>query len=215
MNPLDWLASGLEVMALQGFRSTVDGVPSLSNAVGIAVLAGMSTLAGHSAILFLNRVRGWRFWASFVLGGIFMALLYVAQGLLLWALAPVVTGTNVHVATAASVAMSSTAPLMLGVVELFPHLGMFFGRVLQGWALLCLWSLTLVAYDTSWWRSLIAAALAWLAMQLASRLLSAPVSWATGRLIKLVTGSTLVIQAHDVLAGSAFVPVQDPAEVSS
>lgn len=216
MNPLDWVAAGFQVMGLQGFSSGTAGVvPSLWNATGIAVLAGVSTLAGHSAILFLNRVRGWRFWASFLLGGLFMILLYAAQGVLLWVVAPLVTGTSVGIATAASIAMASTAPMMLGITELFPHLGMYFGRVLQGWTLLCLWSLTLMAYASTWWQSLIATALAWLAMQLASRLLSAPISWATGHVIKLVTGSTLVIQAHDVLAGSAFVPVHDPSEVAT
>lgn len=207
MNPLDWLAAGFEVMGLSGFRSDAAPVPSLWHAGGIAVLAGISTLAGHSAILFLNRVRGWRFWASFLLGGVFMVLLYVAQGVLLWAVAPLITGTTVPVATAAAVAMASTAPMLLGVVELFPHIGLFFGRVLQGWSLLCLWSLTVLAYDTGWWRALLATALAWLAMQLASRLLSAPVSWVGGHVIKLVTGSALVIRGHDILAGSVFVPV--------
>lgn len=207
MNPLDWLTSGLEVLRLRGIFAARMEVPSPVVAAGIALIAGVSTLLGHSAVLFLNRVRGLRFVGSLLLGGVFMALLYIAQGVLLWLIAPIVTGTDIGISTAAAVALASTAPLMLGVIELIPHLGMLIGRILQGWSLLCLWGLAVSAYATTWWQGLLATALSWLAMQLASRLLGAPVSWVTGHITMLVTGTRMVIQARDILSGAPFIPV--------
>lgn len=209
MNPLHWISVGFDVLGLRGVLTSSMEVPAVLVAVGIALLAGASTLLGHSAVLFINRVRGWRFAGSILLGGIFMALLYIAQGVLLWAIAPVITGTHVRLEVAAAVALASTAPLMLGLIELIPHLGILLGRILQGWSLLCLWGLTVSAYSATWWQGLLATALSWLAMQLASRLLSKPISWATNRVTRLVTGVTVVLQSGDILAGVPFVPVAE------
>lgn len=207
MSPLDWLTSGLEVLGLRGFFDASMRVPPPWVAAGIALLAGISTLLGHSAMLFINRVRGWRFAGSLLLGGVYMTLLYIAQGTLLWVVAPPITGTTLGIGATAAVALSSTAPMMLGLIELFPHIGLMLGRILQGWSLLCLWGLTMSAYATTWWQGLLATALCWLAMQVASRLLADPV-------LRLVTGTTLVLQARDILSGTPFIPnaEQSPSE---
>ena len=51
---------------------------------GIVFLAGVSTLLGHSAVLFINRVRRNRFIISLIVNGLVYIISYVVWGLVVW-----------------------------------------------------------------------------------------------------------------------------------
>lgn len=207
MNFFGWLTTIWDVASLRVVEDPSLGLPDLPTACLIALAAGVSTLLGHCAILFINRVRGVRFAAMLIVGGVFLALLYGIQALILWGVAGPVTQHGMRVTDLLAATLTSTAPLVYGFLVFIPHLGLLIGRILQGWSAICLWLLVTSAMDTSWWQSLIATGLAWGIMQLASRLLGRPVGYLTGRVWTLVTGRPAILDPRDVLAGAPFIPV--------
>ncbi len=208
MNLSDWFSALWDVAFLRVLNEPALALPDLESSTFIALAAGISTLLGHSAILFINRVKGLRFAAALLVGVIFLTLLLGIQGAVLWIIAPFITGTHVEVAGVLALTLAATAPQIYGVLCFIPHLGLLIGRVLQGWSGVCLWLLAMVSYSTTWWQALIATTAAWLLMQLVSRLLSRPVGAVAGRLWCLVTGTPAMLQARDVLVGAPFVPVE-------
>ena len=145
-----WLTTIWDVASLRVVEDPSLGLPGLPTAGLIALVAGVSTLLGHCAVLFINRVRGVRFLAMLVVGGIFLTLLYTIQALILWVVAGPVTQRGMHLTDLLAVTLSSTAPLAYGFLVFIPHLGLLIGRILQGWSAICLWLLVTAAMETSW-----------------------------------------------------------------
>ncbi len=206
-----WLTTIWDVASLRVIEDPSLGLPSLPTAGLIALVAGVSTLLGHCAVLFINRVRGVRFLAMLLVGGIFLTLLYTIQALILWVVAGPITQHGMHLTDLLAVTLSSTAPLAYGFLVFIPYLGVLIGRILQGWSAICLWLLVTAAMETSWWQALIATGLAWGIMQLASRLLGHPIAYLTGRVWTLVTGRPAILGPRDMLAGAPFIPVEAKA----
>jgi len=71
---------GLDSSMAEWFR---DYPHSLEISITIAMLAGVSTLLGNSVVLFLNRIRGWRFALSLVFNGVSMVALFVVQAVVI------------------------------------------------------------------------------------------------------------------------------------
>lgn len=177
-------------------------------AVTIAVLAGASTLLGNSVVLFLNRVRGWRFGISLLLNGLGFVALYVVQALVIAVVGYLVTGERLSLLLAAQAVLLSTAPLLFGFFELIPYLGTGIARVLQAWGVVALWAVVGALYQVGRWTALLVTLLGWGAMQLLSWLLARPLT-ALGRWVwRLSTGNPTILTAKDLLSGHQFVPVE-------
>ncbi|GEM_PF-1046817 len=202
-----WLTTIWDVASLRVVEEGL-GLPDLGASGLIALVAGVSTLLGHCAILFINRVRGLRFLAVLAVGGVFLTLLYTVQALVLWIVAEPITQHRVDLAELVAVTLASTAPLAYGFLVFIPHLGVLIGRILQGWSAICLWLLVMASMSTSWWQALLTTGLAWLIMQLSSRLLGRPIGYLTGRVWTLVTGHQAFLDPKDVLAGTPFIPIE-------
>ena len=211
MNLFDWLATLWDVASLRIVDQAELGLPSLQTAGLIALIAGFSTLLGHCAILFINRVKGVRFLAALAVGAVFLLLLYGFQAMILWAVNGPITQQAASFHDIVTVTLASTAPLAFGFLVFIPYLGILIGRILQVWSVLCLWLLVMALQDTTWWQALLATASAWLLMQLASRLLGRPVGAISARVWSFVTGRPARLESPDVLAGVPFVPVEGAA----
>lgn len=218
MGVSDWLiavasASG-DVLTLRGARSGAMSIPSLPVAAGIALFSGISTLLGHSVVLYLNRVRGLRFVAALVLGAVLLTLLYLVQAGVLALVAPLIAGTGTSFGVVAALTLASTAPLLFGFFEFVPVFGLIVGRLLQVWSALCLWALIATAYSLGWWGSLAVTVAAWLVMQVLSRLLGPAVGKVTARIWSTIAGRPTLVTGHDILAGAPLVPI-DSEKVAS
>jgi hypothetical protein len=177
-------------------------------AVTVALLAGASTLLGNSVVLFLNRVRGWRFGVSLLMNGVSMVVLYAVQALAIAVVGYLVTGNRVQPDLAVMAVLLATAPLILGFFELIPYLGPGIARILQAWGLVALWAVVAALYGVDRWTALFITLVGWGLMQLLSWALSRPIS-AVGRWIwRLVTGHATMLTAGDLLAGHQFTPVE-------
>lgn len=213
MQFLDWMADVLTAVGdVWAFRApallVTQARAELSVAVGVAVLAGLSTMVGHAVVFAINRVSGLRMLAGMTLGALYTVLLrgLIAATLALAAVA--VTQGRVDGETVGICYLFALAPLVLAFLVFVPHFGLYIGRVLEGWTLLCLVALISPVLGVGRWYALAVAGGAWLIGQLLSRLLSRPLAAVSSRLWSLTTGHETFLTAHDILTGAPFVPLE-------
>jgi len=177
-------------------------------ALTVALLAGISTLLGNSAVLFFNRVRGFRFVFSLVLSGLGMIGLYMVQAFVLGLVGDLIVGHEPVAPFVVRGMLLSTAPMVFGVLALIPYFGPAIARFLQVWSLVALWVIVQVLYGTGLWPALLVTLVAWGSMQLISWALARPVAYLGGKIWRLVTGSPIMLTGRDLLSGHPFMPVE-------
>jgi hypothetical protein len=173
----------------------------------VAGLAGISTLFGNSVVLFLNRVRGWRFAATLALNGVGMVALYVVQALVIAVIGAAILGRRPDLLVVVRAVMLSSAPLVFGVLVLIPYSGPAIGRLLQAWSVVVLWFLVDAAFHTNLAAALVITLVGWGVMQLASWGLSRPMKWLGDRIWSGITGRSSMMTGRDLLSGDFFLPL--------
>ena len=205
--------------ALRLYPNLFDGVDKtaaemLEPALGVAALAGASTVLGHIAVLLVNRVHGIRLVVSMLLSIVMFGLLYVLQAVVTWTFGSIVTQRPLPLLPLIVVALTATAPLVFNFATILPHIGMLIGRGLQAWAFLVFVLGIMVAYGATFWAAFLFSLAGWLAIQVLSRVLQKPLGWAASRLWTLVTGTPTMLTADDILLGMPFVPVSTESTVT-
>lgn len=195
-------ALGLEAGLYRDYTSA-----TLWAALGVALLAGASTMLGHVAILLLNKISGLRLITSLLLSFVSLVFLYGSQGAVTWAVATVALRRPLPLVPLIAVALLSLAPLAFNFVTALPHLGLGIGRLLQAWSFLVLWLGVGVTFQLSWPWALGVTITGWLVMQLLSRLLHRPLDWLYSRLWTLATGRPTMVTSQDILSGMPIIPV--------
>lgn len=213
MEPISWIAAVLAAVAdVALLRPAVAyerlATTSLTSvAIGVAMLAGASTMLGHVVVFLLNHIHGLRLFAGVALGGLYLSILHLISagvvGLTVIAVVGDVTPMTIAVAY-----LFAISPRVLGFLVFLPHIGLGIGRVLEGWWLIALVVLLAQVLDLGRWHALLVAGIAWLLTQLLSRLLARPVASLTSRAWTRLSGRTTFITAHDILAGAPFVPLE-------
>lgn len=197
-----WAALGLDAEVFVGLGRTAIGP-----AIGVAVLAGASTVLGHVAILMLNRIAGFRLVTSVLLSTLSLAVLYSSQAAITWVVATAALRRPLPLLPLILVALLALAPLVFNFVTALPHLGLGIGRLLQAWSYLIMWLGVGTTFGVGWQWSLGITIVGWVAMQLVSRLVDRPVNWAYSRLWTLATGRPVMVTSSDILAGMPIIPV--------
>lgn len=195
-------ALGLEAGLFRDYTSA-----TLWAALGVAVLAGASTMLGHVAILLLNRISGLRLLTSLLLGAGTLGFLYASQGAVTWALATATLRRPLPLLPLIAVSLLALAPQVFNFVTALPHLGLGIGRVLQAWTFLVFWFGVAITFDLFWPWALGFTIGGWLVMQLLSRLLHRPLNWLYSRLWTLATGRPTMVTSQDILSGMPIIPV--------
>ena len=180
----------------------------LWDAVGVAALASLSTMLGHSAVLALNRIRGLRLLSTLVLNAVVLSFLRILQAAVTWTVAGIVLGHPVPLLDLVIVALLSLAPQVFGVVTAMPHAGLFIGRVLEAWQYLVLVVGVSATFGVTLATALGITLVGWVVMQMVSRLLRVPATWLGSRLWTLATGRPTMVTARDILAGTPLMPVE-------
>lgn len=178
------------------------------DALGVAVLASLSTMLGHSAVLALNRIRGLRLLSTLVLNAVVLSFLRILQAAITWTVAGIVLGHPVPLLDLVIVALLSLAPQVFGVVTAMPHAGLFIGRVLEAWQYLVLVVGVSATFGVTLATALGITLVGWVVMQMVSRLLRVPATWLGSRLWTLATGRPTMVTARDILAGTPLMPVE-------
>ncbi len=180
---------------------------NLEISITVAILAGISTLIGNSVVLFLNRVRGWRFVITMLLNAVGFVLLYALQAFVIAIVGPLVVGHSPGLAAVTRGVMLATAPMIFGFFVLIPYLGPAIARVLQAWGLLVLWVVVDALFDTDLWTALLITVIGWGVMQLLSWSLARPFNWIGDRIWRLATGTPSMMTGRDLLSGQMFMPL--------
>lgn len=180
----------------------------LAIAVTVAILAGASLMLGDSVILYLNRLRGWRFALTLLLNGVGLALLYAVQAGVIVLIGPWIAGYSPGLELILTGAMLATAPLVFGMFVLIPYFGPGIAVCLQVWAMVALWMINGVLFATDRWTALWITLLAWLCMQVLSRAFATPVARVGDWIWRLISGRPSMITASDLLSGHLFLPLE-------
>lgn len=172
---------------------------------GIVFLAGVSTLLGHSAVLFINRVRRNRFIISLIVNGVIYIISYAVWGLVVWLAGRVLFQVDPPLSQFVRIMGLSTAPLVFGFFILIPWMGPFVGKVLNVWSFLILIAIVEFQFKIGLSGALLVVGLGWLASLALNNTIGKPVVAVRNRLSRLITGSNLDTTAEDILLHFAGV----------
>ena len=164
--------------------------------IAVVFLAGISSAAGQSLVLFVSRVRPHRFLASLLVS----ALIFVA-GFMFWSLSVWLIGTfgygrEVPYGTVLRAIALAYSPYLFSFFVLTPYLGSFIWLLLSIWSLLALVIATGVVLDLTLWQALLCNAGGWLLLQVLERTIGRPVLTLTRWLRGWVAGTRLLSRAE-------------------
>lgn len=177
-------------------------------AVGVAVLAGLATMIGHTVVFAINRVTGLRMATGMALGALYLAVLRAFTAVVIGLLALAVTRGAVDGELLAVVYLLAMAPHLLGVLVFIPHFGLVIGRLLEVWTLVSLAALLVGVLGIGRLPAAAIALAAWVVSQLLSHGLAKPLAVLSSRAWSLATGHDTFITTQDILAGAPFVPLE-------
>lgn len=199
----------------QVFQLVEDYPQAVWVVVGIVFLAGVSTLLGHSAVLFINRVRKSRFVISLLVNGLVYIISYAVWGFVVWLAGRLLFQVDPPLGQFLRIMGLSTAPLVFGFFILIPWMGPFVGKVLNVWSFLILLAIVEFQFKIGFWGALIVVGLGWLASLALNNTIGRPIIALRNRLFRLVTGSNLDATAEDILInfGSTEQAPSRPAAV--
>jgi len=167
--------------------------------VGIAFLAGVSTLLGQSFILFVNRVRRGRFFASLIVNGLLFIVQFVIWGLVIAFIGNFLFPVAVDMSVVVRVVGLSMAPLVFGFLILIPHIGPYIGNLLNVWVLLILIVVVEVVFATDFVSAVIGVGAGWLVTLVMAQTVGRPIVALRDFIMRKVTGSSLKVTPLDIL----------------
>lgn len=152
------------------FQAALDSSITGIFALVILFFAGLSDTIGHSVVFFANRVPRGRF----LLAVIVEALIFVA-GVFFWAgsiwlMADFLFDVEQSYGYVVRTVALGYAPLLFGFLILLPYLGNIIFIVLRVWVLLAVLVGVSVAYDFSFWPTLICSVSGWILLTFLARL---------------------------------------------
>jgi hypothetical protein len=172
----------------------------------VAFVGGASLLLGQSVILFLNRVRPWRFAASLLLNGVVFATGWIVTCIVLWLVARFVFNAPASLGPASRIVLLSTAPFVFGFLVLVPYAGPFLSRVLYVWSLIITVAAVEVAFHLSFAAALVCVGLGWLVMLLLTSTVGRPVVAIRNLVWQRVVGTSREARVTDILTELAEAP---------
>lgn len=209
----DALTAALRLDPALFARISEDPWPMLWPAIGVAVIASISTMLGHVAVFLLNHIGGWRLATSLALSTIWLASLHIIQVAVTWAVASLVLQRPQPLLALIVVGLLSTAPLSFSFVTAMPHFGLMIGRLLQVWSYLVIVVGVSATFRLGIVWSIGLTVVGWVVMQTLSRLLQRPLGWVSSRVWTLATGRPTMVTSRDILAGTPIIPISHPVKV--
>ncbi len=173
--------------------------------VGVALLAGVSVMAGHAVVLLVNRITGWRFAVGLLLSAAWLIVLHAIESVVLWGLGSLASGHEVSYPTVLAGVLTATAPQVWGFLVLIPYLGTAISRLLSAWSAIVLWAVTAGTFDVGRWSALGLVVVSWLVMYLLSTVCAPWLSRGMSALFLQVTGRPFRVSGADVLNGRPLI----------
>lgn len=181
--------------AVQGSRA------GLTLALVVVLLAAISEAMGQSVMLFLNRVRPFRFALSLVIAVASNVIGYFLWSVAVWLAVWLAFGVNEPFVTAMAVVGLAYAPQLFAFFEVTPYFGNFFGLLLTLWTMAAIVVAVRWGMGMSTWQAAITGLVSWATIQLFRRSLGRPI-YALGTWVeRRAAGSHLDYSVDDVVQG--------------
>ncbi|RCK70247.1 hypothetical protein DT076_06165 [Desertihabitans brevis] len=164
----------------------------------LAVLVAVSMLAGESALLAINRVRGLAYWLTLAMTATGVLLLYLTQASLLWVLG-IAIGQPTDWLVLAYATLLAASPKLLSFIQIVPGFGPFLGRLLSAWGFLVLWAATASVFAVGEGLALLVAATAGLTGLAASHFGGPPLVRVRDRIWTAITGRPMRRSSAELL----------------
>ncbi len=175
------------------FSAVNDLALGTTTAALVVFLAGLSQTIGQCVVLFVNRVKPFRFVLSLLVAALLFAASYGAWALSTWLAGNLFLEELLDFPDVARTLALSYAPQLFGFLVGLPYIGIPISILLSLWSLLGMITALKVLTSLGTWGAFACAGLGWLLLQLLQRTVGRPVSalgcwltnWAAG--MQLVT----------------------------
>lgn len=165
----------------------------------IAILGGASLLAGQSVVLFINRVRPFRFALSLLLNGILFASTLFIWALAIWITGQVLFPSAVPFQTAAKMIGLGATPYLFGFMVLIPYFGTGLHRILNVWSLLIVVSGISYLTGGNLRAAIISVGVGWLVVTILAATIGKPIFNLRRRLFRTVASTDLDLSVSDIV----------------
>lgn len=167
-------------------------------ALYIVLLAGFSQAIGQGLVLFINRVKPFRFVLSLLIASILFAFGYIFWTLITWLASNLLFGWDTSFFTVARTLGLAYAPLMLSFFVALPYLGVPISVLLSVWSFLTFLTGLRVALGIGVWQAFWCSALGWAVFEVLQRTIGRPVAGVGRWLANTAAGVTLVTNLREL-----------------
>lgn len=188
------LIYGVMVLNRATFTSIEELSWGLTASFLVVLLAGLSQTLGQSVMLFVNRVRPWRFVLSVGIAGVLFLFNYNFWLLSTWLVARWIFEERLPLLSVVTTLGFSYAPLLLGFLIIIPYLGMPILVVLSIWTLMAISTGLGVISELGMWQGFESCLGGWLLWQLSQRVLGKAIARLVARLLDWAAGVDLVTE---------------------
>ena len=199
------LVRGAMALDVETFRTIHMQPHSLPAALTIVFLAGVSQSLSQIVVLFINQVRPIRFVLSLLISALFFTIGYGFWALSTWSILNMSFAEYLPFNTVLRTVGFSYAPLMLGVLVMFPYFGSAFFLALSIWTLLAVVVGITAITPLGPWEAFGSAALGFAIVQLLQKTVGQPIASLGQWITNWVAGEELITNrvrlAQELYAG--------------
>lgn len=186
------LVGGALALNPDTFRSLETLDYSTRTALIVVLLAGFSQAIGQGIVLFMNRVKPFRFVLSLVIAAILFAFGYMFWTMSTWLAGELFFTRGVSLDVVTEILGFAYAPQLLSFFVALPYLGVPIGIVLSIWSFLASLIGLQVALELDLWQAFWCGILGWVVFEILQRTIGRPVA-AIGRWVANTTAGVSLI----------------------
>jgi len=167
-------------------------------ALYIVLIAGFSQAIGQGLVLFINRVKPFRFVLSLLMAAILFVFGYIFWVVSTWLACYLLLGRNTSYSSVELTLGLAYAPLVLSFFVALPYLGVPISILLSVWSLTAFLTGLKVVLGLSIWQAFWCSALGWVVLQVLQRTIGRPVAAVGHWLANTAAGVNLVTDLKDL-----------------
>lgn len=194
------LAGGALRLRTETFLELSNADQGLRVAIAVILLAGLSQAIGQSIVLFVNRVRPFRFVLSLFMSALLYLATYAFWVISIWLVVDFVFGLKFPLLSISQALALCYAPQLLAFLIALPYFGMPISILLSIWTLLAILVGIVAVTTLNTWQAMICVGLGWLVLQLGQRTVGQPLTKLARWLRSQSAGQQLITQNAELKA---------------
>jgi hypothetical protein len=184
------------------FALAMDTRQSIGVALAVVFFAAVSEAIGQSLVLFINRVRPWRYILAQAIAILSHFIGYLLWATVIWLAVWFIFGVREPFVATLAVVGLAYAPQLFAFFEMMPWLGNTFGLLLSLWSMAAVVVAIQYGMNLALWQAAATGLVSWAAIQLFRRSLGRPI-YALGRYIQHgAAGSQMTFSLEDIYEGN-------------